>query len=85
MVSGAGDGSQIPVGVLTQTITVEAGETASIYVCTGGEVAEEKVILDTGDTLETVIDGRQLRDRIASDTVGIVLVAGTEMTQVDNQ
>lgn len=85
LVSGAADGSNIPVGVLTQTVTVEAGETASINVCTGGEVAEEKVILDSGDTLNTVISGRQLRDRIASDTVGIVLVTGTEMTQYDNQ
>ncbi|MBL4809481.1 MAG: head decoration protein [Phycisphaerales bacterium] len=85
LVSTATDGSQIPVGVLTQSITIEAGDTVSINVCTGGEVAEEKIVLDAGDTLDTVIDGRQLRDKIAADTVGIVLVTGTEMTAFDNQ
>lgn len=85
LASGASDGSQYPVGVLAQDITVEGGATVSLYICVAGDVVEDKVILDGSDTLSTVISGRSIRDRIAADTVGIKLVPSTELTGYDNQ
>lgn len=84
-VSTASDGSQYPVGILASEVTVDDGDTVELYFCTAGDVAEGKVILGGSDTLDTVISGRSIRDRIAADTVGIKLVAGTEMTAIDNQ
>lgn len=83
--SDASDGSQIPIGVLAQNKTVAAGEEVNLTYCTGGEVAKEKIVLaKSGDTLETVIDSRQLRDRIEGDTLGIKLIESTELTGHDN-
>lgn len=84
-VSTAVDGSQYPVGVLAQDATVEEGDTVELAFCVAGDVAEEKVILSGSDTMNTVISGRIIRDRIAADTVGVKLVAGTELTGYDNQ
>jgi len=83
--SASSDGSQIPVGILTRATDVAAGETVTVNICDGGEVAQELVVLDGTDTLETIIDSRRLKDRIGADTVGIVLVLGTELSEFDNQ
>jgi len=83
--SAAVDGSQIPIGILAETITLAAAATAEVSFCIGGDVAQEKLILNGGDTLATDIDGRQLGDRIEADTLGIYLVAGDELTEFDNQ
>ena len=85
LASGASDGSQYPVGILAQDATVEAGDTVELAFCNYGDVVEGKVILDGSDTLDTVIEGRSIRDRIAGDTVGVRLVPSTEMTGEDNQ
>ncbi len=84
LVANASDGSQYPVGILAQDATVEEGDTVELMICVAGDVAEEQVILQTGNTLDTLISDRSIRDRIGSDTVGINLVLGTEMTQYDN-
>jgi hypothetical protein len=83
--SGAVDGSQYPVGILASDIEVPEGESAVLYICVAGDVVEDKVILADGDTMNTIISGRSIRDRIAADTVGIKLVPSTEMTGFDNQ
>jgi hypothetical protein len=83
--SNATDGSQFPVGILVQDYTVAGGDTVGVTVCVAGRVVENKVVLDPGDSLETIIDSwRRLRDHIASDTVGIKLVPSTELTGTDN-
>lgn len=82
--AGASDGSQFPVGVLAQDHTVEAGETKNMNIIVAGEVAEEKIVFTDGSTLETVVSSKRLKDRISSDTAGIILVAGTELTKTDN-
>ena len=84
--SNATDGSQFPVGILTQDHTVAGGDTINATICVAGRVVEDKDVLEAGDSLETIIDSwRRLRDHIASDTVGIKLVPSTELTATDNQ
>jgi hypothetical protein len=84
--SNASDGSQFPVGILGQDITLDEGETANVSLCVAGDVAEDKVIfVRPGDNLETVVSSRRLKDRIAADTVGINLVPCDDLTGYDNQ
>lgn len=85
LTSGASNGSQFPYGILNQTRTIAAGATVSLAVCVGGDVAKEKVIFQGSDTFATVVSGKRLDDRIAGDTLGIKLVAGTQLTGFDNQ
>lgn len=86
LASSAADGSNIPVGILAQdTGTLADDGTVEVYICVSGEVAQEKVLLQGSDTLDTAISGRPIKDRIGADTVGIKLIAGTEMTAFDNQ
>jgi hypothetical protein len=84
LASGASDGSQYPVGILGCDVSVANGDSKTLTFCTYGDVAEEMVVLSGSDTLSTVISGRSIRDRIGADTVGIRLVAATEMTNYDN-
>lgn len=82
--SGASDGSQFPVGILAGNYTIEPGDTANVRICIAGEVDESKIIFDGSDDFDTVVSSRQLRDRIASDTAGIILVPCTELGNYDN-
>jgi len=86
LASGASDGSQFPIGILREDKTIVYGEDfdGQITLCVEGRVAEDKVIFQGSDTLNTVVSSRRLRDRIGSDTVGIKLVPSTEMTGHDN-
>ncbi len=83
--SAAVDGSEIPLGILAEDVTLQIGETLEVNICIEGEVAIEKVILDGADTLDTIIDGRPIRDRINADTAGIKLTAADQVTGFDNQ
>lgn len=87
LASGASDGSQYPVGVLAEDLTVLAGETfdGNVWICVSGDVDETKLVFDGSDDLDTEVSGRSLRDRLASDTVGIKLVAGDQLTATDNE
>ena len=85
LVSTASDGSQFPVGILADDYTVDYLESATVFICTAGDVAEELVVLASGDTFNTVISSRSIRDRIAADTVGINLVSGQAQDGIDNQ
>ena len=78
------DGSQYPVGVMLNTVTIEEGETLDLDICVSGDVVEAKIVLATDDEMSTVISGRSIRDRIAADTVGIKLVGNDEQTAFDN-
>jgi hypothetical protein len=83
--AAASDGSQFPIGILFEGQTVEAGDTMQLTLCVEGDVVEDKVVLKSGTTMNSVIDGRRLFDRIGSDTVGIKLVQGSEeLTTFDN-
>lgn len=83
--SAASDGSQFPVGVLADDYIIAAGATLDLFYCVAGDVAQEKVILASGDTMVTPVSGRSIYDRIGSDTVGIKLVPSTSNSDYDNQ
>ena len=82
--SGASNGSQYIVGILNEDHVLEAGETKEVYFCVYGDVAEEMLIFQGSDDLETVVDSRRVREKIASETVGIKLIASTDLTKIDN-
>lgn len=83
--SGLANGAQIPVGILTREHIFAGAGSETVNFCTAGEVASEKLVFDGSDTLDTDFGGRRLRDRIAGDTAGIILVDGIENTLIDNQ
>lgn len=86
---GSSDGSQTVVGILAQDLVIDAGATENAAVCIYGDVNESKVLFfnsaATGASLETVDNGRRMRDRIKGDTAGIRLIVSDEMTGYDNQ
>jgi hypothetical protein len=81
--SSANDGSQFPIGVLMQDVTVDDGDIREVAVCVGGEVAEEKLIYQITDGPGTAVSGRSLRDHL--QLAGIKLVSCDEHTRYDNQ
>jgi hypothetical protein len=80
------DGSQDPIGVLaTDLIAIPGGSNVqNIPLCVEGDVIANKLIFLYGDTLDTIVNGKRMRDRIGSNSVGLKLVASTEMTDFDN-
>ncbi len=84
LVAAATDGSQYPLGITAAKYEVLDGATQTMSLCVSGEVEETLITLNGAETLDTVVSGRRLRDRIASDTLGIKLRNSTEMTVADN-
>lgn len=82
--SGAVDGTQHPIGVLIESYAIVAADTQDVFISVSGDVAEEKLIFQGADTLETVISGQRVRDILQGKSVGIKLVKSTEMTNYDN-
>lgn len=84
LTSGASDGSQFPVGIAGPGNTViDDGTDGTIYFCVDGDVVEGKVLLQGSDTLNTVVSGIQIRDRLKAQ--GIKLVSAEQQTHTDNQ
>jgi len=94
--SSATDGSQIPIGVLKSNLASSAddAQTPNTNFCKAGDVVKEKLLFQGSDDLDTVVtinDGtpadtdntRTVRDMIES--LGINIVASTELTGFDNQ
>lgn len=80
--SGASDGSQYPIGILVSDYTIAEGATASVYMCDDGDVAAEKLIFQGSDTLETVVSGQRVKDRLKA--AGVKVIFSKEMTGYDN-
>lgn len=81
--SGASDGSQFPIGVIAEDVIVAASSSSNVPVCTSGDVAEEKINFDSAsDTLNTVVSDIRYKDRLKA--IGIVPIAGTELSDYDN-
>lgn len=81
-ISGALDGSQFPIGVLAQDVTLAQGQTQVIAMCVDGDVNAGALIFYGGDSLSTVIAGRSMQDHLKN--YGILVRFGTEMTDFDN-
>lgn len=80
--SGASDGSQLPVGILMNTYTVEASSEREVHIVDDGDVAANKLVFDGSDTLNTVVSGSQLRDHLKR--LGIKVIDSEELTVEDN-
>jgi len=78
------DGSQFPVGILTQDLTIPATSSVNCTACVAGYVAEDKLVFAATESLDSVVSSRTLRDRIAGDTLGVRLLSGTNLTKADN-
>lgn len=94
--SNSQPGGKLPVGVAGAERTIPDGGTIEVNVCESGHVLEKAVKLDGSDTLDTQVtiqDGssgntqysKTIRDLIASETVGIVLIQREELSEFDNQ
>lgn len=83
--SGASDGSQYPVGFfLGEDVTVADGASITVTLVNSGEIAEDGISLDGTDTLATAISGKQIKDRITSDTQGMKIRSVVQNTKADN-
>jgi hypothetical protein len=80
------NGENIPIGVLTQDITVEVDSTLeNVSYGFAGDFDVTKIVLSNpSDTLDTVVLGEAIREQITSNTqlVGVVVTA---MAGFDNQ
>lgn len=89
------DGSQFPIGVVTQSVTMaESATGVTVNYCIAGDVVSSKLLFSGSETLDSVVTviaagplatdyKRLLRDLIQS--IGIVLVSSDELTGFDNQ
>jgi hypothetical protein len=78
------DGSQLPVGVLAEDVSLDAGETKTVAIVDMGDVAEDKVILyHAGQTLDSVVSSRRLRDHLQAQGIKLIDSDQSEMTAVD--
>ncbi len=82
----ATDGTQIPVGILVEGVWVDYGEVydATVAYCIRGDVAEQKIVLQGSDTLETIVGtvGRRVKDLITA--IGIKIVYSQQNLIQDN-
>ena len=83
--SASVDGSEIPFGVLVSEETLAIAASTTVKVAVTGMVDQDLLVLDGTDTLDTLIDGRTLGDRIPADTEGITLEDFNELVETDNQ
>jgi hypothetical protein len=90
VVSTASDGSQYPIGVLAGDYSVLPGASVNVMFGVCGDIAAEEIgfITATGgpstDTFSIIVGGRQLFDRIQSDSVGLFIKFSTDLTDYDN-
>jgi hypothetical protein len=86
LVAAASDGSQFPIGILCENVTVIAGATTNLSLCVSGGVAKELIVFDNGtDTFASVVDGQRLDTLIGANTVGVKMYGTDNLTGFDNQ
>jgi hypothetical protein len=69
--------------VLANDVELDSGETKEITIVDFGDVAEDKLsFFYSGQTLETVVSSRRVRDWLQAQ--GIKLITAIEMTATDN-
>lgn len=80
--SGSSDGSQFPIGVLVDGVTIPAGLTYNVAMCDDGDVNANGLIFQGGDTLQTVVSSQRVIDRLK--LAGIKVIASRDLTGYDN-
>lgn len=82
--SDASDGSQIPRGLMNNTVVIPAGEMIELPIVIMGEVATNKLVFaKTGDSIATVIGTSGTVEDLLG-VIGIKLLDSREMTDYDN-
>lgn len=84
MTSAAVDGSQFPMGILSEDYTIEAGAVMNMSIMVKGRVRQDMLLLQGSDTLSTVVSSRRIFERIGSDSVGILIIPVTSATNYEN-
>lgn len=84
--SAAVDGSQYPAAIAVQELEAVAiaGTVDNIAPCNAGKVNESELVFDGTDDLDTVVDGKSMRDHLIANTKGIELIDVLENTAYDN-
>ena len=77
-------GNDIPLGINLTTATVANGASETVSLAVTGIVDASKLVFISGDDLETVYSGRQLRDLIPASTEGISLKNVESLVNFDN-
>ena len=83
--SGASDGSEYPIGVLAEDITVAGGGLVDLFICTEGDVVADKLIFTTStDNIDKTVGDRRVRDWF--QVGGIKLITeNSELSAYDNE
>lgn len=77
------DGSQFPIGVLVADYTVGAGDDATLTMVIGGEINGNMLVFPNGETVETVVSSRQVKDWLQLANINLSYPA--ELSALDNQ
>ena len=85
--AAAGDGSQFPLGLVIEEITVADGSSETITLVNKGRVSESLVNFAGADTLNTLVGaaGIQQTYRALLEGLGLTVKASVENSAVDNQ
>jgi len=83
--SASTDGSETPFGVLVSQHTIAIAGSVTVTVAVTGMIDKDLLVLDGTDTLDTLVDGRTIGDRIPADTEGITLENFNSLDNYDNQ
>jgi hypothetical protein len=88
-VAAATDGSEMPRGILANDYTVADGASVTVSICVWGKVAQEGVIFNGAETVNTAVrtvstGGGTIGDLLQANT-GITLAPGEDQTFLDNQ
>lgn len=88
-VATAVDGSEQPIGIVQEAVTVADGESATVFYCYAGDINQNAVIFNTGETLATVVrtvstGGGTLGDLITRNTT-LNLYPTIQISALDNQ
>jgi hypothetical protein len=80
------EGGKIPVGILAKELVVAAGATVTgVTYCYKGEFDYDFLVFNNGtDTLDTVVNGKAIRESIIAETQ-LIGVSVDQMTGYDNQ
>lgn len=88
-VASATDGSEQPIGIVQESVTVADGESTTLSYCYAGDINQNAVIFNTGETLATVVrtvstGGGTLGDLITRNTT-LNLYDTIQIAAYDNQ